>query len=245
MASPSGKRGRDPQEEEMCLDNFHSHKRYLSEIIASSLNGLTVGESLRESLLESPPSREEVTAPYSPMSEDSDDSRFIGDPTLSNLVVPSESISRPTSPVSPHGHQRPLSGLFSSVNPNPVSGCTLPAVICSHPRGRRTDSEGRFPSSPSDMCHTADLRKTALLRSVQMRTQPSCQVTDGVLHGSMQGVEEGEDPGSCSCPRAPDEEVGYQSLDRVTDFGDGFRDDSLGQEHKCYNARFSGERDGS
>lgn len=33
-ASPNGKRGRDP-EDEVYLDNFHSHKRYLSEVCIS------------------------------------------------------------------------------------------------------------------------------------------------------------------------------------------------------------------
>ncbi|KAB2003289.1 hypothetical protein ES319_D11G121500v1 [Gossypium barbadense] len=51
--SPNGKRGRDP-EDEVYLDNLRSHKRYLSEIMASSLNGLTVGDPLPEYLLESP-----------------------------------------------------------------------------------------------------------------------------------------------------------------------------------------------
>ncbi|PRQ21678.1 hypothetical protein RchiOBHm_Chr7g0241891 [Rosa chinensis] len=52
-ASASGKRSRDP-EDEVYLDNFHSHKRYLSEIMASSLNGLTVGDPLPDNLMESP-----------------------------------------------------------------------------------------------------------------------------------------------------------------------------------------------
>ncbi|KAH1081211.1 hypothetical protein J1N35_020972 [Gossypium stocksii] len=51
--SPNGKRSRDP-EDEVYLDNLRSHKRYLSEIMASSLNGLTVGDPLPEYLLESP-----------------------------------------------------------------------------------------------------------------------------------------------------------------------------------------------
>ncbi|KAM0989703.1 hypothetical protein EV1_013499 [Malus domestica] len=35
--SPSAKRSRDPKDE-VYLDNFHFHKRYLSEIMASSLS---------------------------------------------------------------------------------------------------------------------------------------------------------------------------------------------------------------
>ncbi|KAG5251883.1 protein TPRXL [Salix suchowensis] len=34
--------------------SINSHKRYLSEIMASSLNGLTVGDPLQENLMESP-----------------------------------------------------------------------------------------------------------------------------------------------------------------------------------------------
>ncbi|KAI3800908.1 hypothetical protein L1987_29008 [Smallanthus sonchifolius] len=53
VASPCGKRSRDP-EDEACVDNLHSHKRYLSEIMASSLNGLSVGDSIPENLMDSP-----------------------------------------------------------------------------------------------------------------------------------------------------------------------------------------------
>ncbi|XP_020276069.1 uncharacterized protein LOC109850462 [Asparagus officinalis] len=238
MASPTGKRSRDPEEDEMYLDNFHSHKRYLSEIMASSLNCLTVGDSLAENLMESP-SRDEVTAPYSPMSEDSDDPRFICDPLFSTSIH-SDIISRPTSPVSPHRHQKPISGLFSSINQYPFPSCTLPSVVCSYPRQRRSDSEGRFPSSPSDVCHTADLRKAALLRSVQMRTQPNCSVVHGV-QGNMQSL--GEDHRGCSCEKSSDEEVEYhQSLDQVEHFDETFSDANLNQEEKCFDVRFSPER---
>lgn len=224
----------------MYLDNFHSHKRYLSEIMASSLNCLTVGDSLSESIMESP-SRDEVNAPYSPMSEDSDDPRFICDPPLSALVH-SDLVSRPTSPVSPHRHQKPLCALFQSVNPYPLPACSLPSVVCSHPRPRRSDSEGRFPSSPSDMCHTADLRKAALLRSVQMRTHPNCSSVHGAQN-NMQSLEEGEEHRTWSCDKTPDEEVGYhQSLDQVPHFDERFSDANLHQEEKCFNVRFSSER---
>lgn len=60
--SQSGKRSRDP-EDEVYLDNLHSHKRYLSEIMASSLNGLTVGDSLPDNLMESPARSEGVFYP--------------------------------------------------------------------------------------------------------------------------------------------------------------------------------------
>ncbi|XP_021672801.2 uncharacterized protein LOC131175365 [Hevea brasiliensis] len=176
-ASPNGKRSRDP-EDEVYLDNLHSHKRYLSEIMASSLNGLTVGEPLSENLMESPArsegmfyARDEMSLQYSPMSEDSDDSRFCETPINTCSSQPE---SLPTSPVSPYRYQRPFGGFStaSSTSSYPAHGCTATSVTCSQPRQRGSDSEGRFPSSPSDICHSADLRRAALLRSVQMRTQP-------------------------------------------------------------------------
>ncbi|XP_066362251.1 uncharacterized protein [Miscanthus floridulus] len=97
MSPPSsggGKRGRDP-EEDVYVDNLHSHKRYLSEpllcttvaaffsnslgspgdlIMASSLNGLSVGDSLPDNIMESPARsetascfRDEILSQYSPM----------------------------------------------------------------------------------------------------------------------------------------------------------------------------------
>ncbi|KAG8663579.1 uncharacterized protein LOC110613075 isoform X2 [Manihot esculenta] len=176
-ASPNGKRSRDP-EDEVYLDNLHSHKRYLSEIMASSLNGLTVGEPLSENLMESPArsegmfsARDEMSLQYSPMSEDSDDSRFCETPINTCSFQPE---SLPTSPVSPYRYQRPFGGFSSasSTSSYSVHGCPATSVSCSQPRQRGSDSEGRYPSSPSDICHSADLRRAALLRSVQMRTQP-------------------------------------------------------------------------
>ncbi|XP_044492245.1 uncharacterized protein LOC123215980 isoform X2 [Mangifera indica] len=135
--------------------------------MASSLNGLSVGGSLSENLMESP-ARDELSMQYSPMSEDSDDSRFCEAHIITCL---SQSDSLPTSPVSPYRYQRPHSGFSSapSTSSNPSHSCT---VSGSQPRQRGSDSEGRFPSSPSDICHSADLRRAALLRSVQMRTLP-------------------------------------------------------------------------
>ncbi|CAH2072034.1 unnamed protein product [Thlaspi arvense] len=172
-SSPSGKRTRDP-EDEVYLDNLRSQKRYLSEIMACSLNGLTVGDSLPVNMLESPSQRSEIflyhrddlPLQYSPMSEDSDEARFCEDPTATSTTSSSQPESRPTSPVSPYRYQRPL----TSTNPSSTMMSTSAASPQSRPRG--SDTEGRFPSSPSDICHSGDLRRTALLRSVQMRTQP-------------------------------------------------------------------------
>ncbi|KAI9082633.1 hypothetical protein K1719_035502 [Acacia pycnantha] len=176
--SPGSKRARDP-EEEVYLDNFHSQKRYLSEIMASSLNGLTVGDSLPDNLLESPARsdsmlsvRDEMSLQYSPMSEDSDESRYCETTTNSCSSQPD---TRPTSPVSPYRYQRPLSAFCSapSSSSNASHGSTVP-----QPRQRGSESEGRFPSSPSDICHSADLRRAALLRSVQMRAHPPSDAED-------------------------------------------------------------------
>ncbi|KAL3604454.1 hypothetical protein D5086_005313 [Populus alba] len=191
-STPTGKRSRDP-EDEVYLDNLHSHKRYLSEIMASSLNGLTVGDPLQDNLMESPArsdtmffARDEMSLQYSPMSEDFDDSRFCETPI--NACSP-QSESLPGSPVSPYRYQRPLCGFSSAPYGSSFSshGCS---VTSSQPRQRGSDSEGRFPSSPSDICHSADLRRAALLRSVQMRTQPTGSSSFELPFGS------GQEPGS-------------------------------------------------
>ncbi|GFY98676.1 hypothetical protein Acr_13g0000770 [Actinidia rufa] len=206
-SSPSGKRTRDP-EDEVYIDNLHSHKRYLSEIMASSLNGLTVGDPLPDNLMESP-ARDEMSLQYSPMSEDLDDSRYCETPINSCLSQPE---SRPTSPVSPYRYQRPLSG-FSSAPPttsNPSHGSNLPPVN-SQGRQRGSDSEGRFPSSPSDICHSADLRKAALMRSM-MRTQPSgpspFECSFGPGQESVHNIETEERP--CSYMKSLVDDRDYQ-----------------------------------
>ncbi|KAL6271915.1 hypothetical protein ACE6H2_028826 [Prunus campanulata] len=203
--SPSGKRTRDP-EDEVYLDNFHSHKRYLSEIMASSLNGLTVGDPLPENLMESPArsetmfySRDEMSLQYSPMSEDSDDSRFCENPINTCSSQPD---SVPSSPVSPYRYQRPLTGFPSTCSSTSQSshGCTVTNFNCSQPRQRASDSEGRFPSSPSDICHSADLRRAALLRSVQMRTQPFAPLSDDMAFSSGQEPVSNIEAEERSCP---------------------------------------------
>ncbi|KAK7356350.1 hypothetical protein VNO80_15620 [Phaseolus coccineus] len=203
-SSPSAKRTRDP-EEEVYLDNLRSHKRYLSEIMASSLNGLTVGDSLPDNLMESPARsesmfsfRDDISLQYSPMSEDSDDLRFCETPVHSCSSQPD---SLPSSPVSsPHRHQKPQNVLSSAPysSSNASHGSTVSAATCPQPRQRGSDSEGRFPSSPSDICHSADLRRAALLRSVQMRTQPSSASLD-LPFGSNQDPAPNIDPEERSC----------------------------------------------
>ncbi|XP_077219315.1 uncharacterized protein LOC143853438 [Tasmannia lanceolata] len=223
-SSPSGKRNRDP-EDEIYLDNFHAHKRFLSEIMASSLNGLTVGDSLSENLMESPlrsegmcNPRDEVTSQYSPMSEDSDDSRYCDTPLISSPSQ-SDTLGNLTNLGSPHRYQKPLVGFSSTVPSNSHSslGCCLTTVACCQPR-RGPDSEGRFPSSPSDMYHSADLRRAALLRSVQMRTQPQSPPTFELPFGSgqdtMQNIETAEER-PCSYVKPLVYEREYQNSARV------------------------------
>lgn len=127
------------------------------------------------------------------MSEDSDEARFCEDPITSTSSSQPE--SRPTSPVSPYRYQRPFTSTVSyhsSVSHTcPASVSTNAATTTSTPQSRQrgSDTEGRFPSSPSDICHSSDLRRTALLRSVQMRTQP-CGYASSSGTSSVDGGEE-------------------------------------------------------
>ncbi|WVZ96547.1 hypothetical protein U9M48_042175 [Paspalum notatum var. saurae] len=235
-SSGGGKRARDP-EEDVYVDNLHSHKRYLSEIMASSLNGLSVGDSLPDNIMESPARsetascfRDEILSQFSPMSEDSDDYRCY-DPQLNPSGSQSDAMISPsTSPMSsPHRHQKPQSALLPS-NSYPLPSCSLSSVVCSHAR-RGSDNEGRFPSSPNDMCHGADLRRTALLRSVQMRVQGphgydlsfgirqeqehAHEHEDEHEHEHLDGLEGTERSSSCS--KSIDDEVGYRRPEH--DFG--------------------------
>ncbi|KAL5983603.1 hypothetical protein ACLOJK_017691 [Asimina triloba] len=234
-SSPSAKRGRDP-EDEIYVDNLHSHKRYLSEIMASSLNGLTVGDSMPENLMESPArsegmsyyprkkmkmnKRDEISSQYSPMSEDSDDSRYC-DSTLGTSMAQPDSPGTPFSPVSPHRNQKLLAG-HSSPPPSysypSLSYAPSSTTSSTQHRQRGSDSEGRFPSSPSDICHSADLRRAALLRSVQMRAQPlgppSYELPYSSEQDTMNNMEHNEDP-LCACEKPLVDERDEQSSTRV------------------------------
>ncbi|CAO2208113.1 unnamed protein product [Urochloa humidicola] len=177
-APGGGKRGRG-HEEDVYIDNLHSHKRYLTEIMASSMNGLSVGDSVADNIMVSPVRlenascfRDEMITQYSPMSEESDDYRYYDTQENTDGSQTDQTSSPSTSPVSsPHRFQKSHTW-FSSGNPYPFPSCSLSAVICSQARrSSGTELEGRIPSSPNDMCHGGDLRRTALLRSVQMRVQ--------------------------------------------------------------------------
>ncbi|CAH8306427.1 unnamed protein product [Eruca vesicaria subsp. sativa] len=216
-SSPSGKRTRDP-EDEVYLDNPRSQKRYLSEIMACSLNGLTVGDSLPVNMLDSPTRsetflypnnhRDDLTLQYSPMSEDSDEARFCEDPITSTSS--SQPNSRPTSPVSPYRYQKPFTSTTSYHSSNSHSCPTTNATTTTtpQPRQRGSDTEGRFPSSPSDICHSSDLRRTALLRSVQMRTQP-CGIASSSGTSSVDGEER-------MCFKSMEEDRGFSREEDVS-----------------------------
>lgn len=97
------------------------------------------------------------------MSEDFED-------TPTNASCSSQPDSRPTSPVSPYRHKSLSAFCYSPPHMTSQSSNSsfLPPSQPRHNQ-RGSDAEGRFPSSPSDICHSADLRRAALLRSVQMR----------------------------------------------------------------------------
>lgn len=156
--------------------------------------------------------RDETSVQYSPMSEDSDDSRYY---ESSTNTCSSQPESAPTSPVSPYRCQKPLSGFVSGppTNSYPSHGCIVSSAVSPQSRQRGSDTEGRFPSSPSDICHSADLRRAALLRSVQMRAQPlgssqfELQLSPGQESGNNIEVEERP----CSYMKLDvDERGGYQ-----------------------------------
>ncbi|RID70843.1 hypothetical protein BRARA_C02823 [Brassica rapa] len=109
------------------------------------------------------------------MSEDSDEVyKFCEDPIT--RTSSSQPDSRPTSPVSPYRYQRPLTSTTSHHSSN---SHTLPASM----------STTSTTPQPSDICHSSDLTRTALLRSVQMRTQP-CGIASTSGTSNVDGGEE-------------------------------------------------------
>ncbi|TVU20987.1 hypothetical protein EJB05_30595 [Eragrostis curvula] len=169
-----GKRGRG-LEEDVYVDNLNSHKRYLSEVMASSMNGLSVGDSVADNTMGSPVRlenascfRDETVMQYPPTSEESEDYRPC-DSQVNTSGNQTDKTSRLSSPTSSPNRSQKLNTWFCSGNPYPLPSCSLSAAAAANVR--HTEHEGRIPSSPNDMCHGGDLRRTALLRSVQMRVQ--------------------------------------------------------------------------
>lgn len=155
------------------------------------------------------------------MSEDSDDSRFCEPPINTCSSQPD---SAPTSPVSPYRYQRPLSGFSSapSTSSHHLHGSAVAATVTApQPRHRGSDSEGRFPSSPSDICHSAGLRRAALLRSV-MRTQPpgpsSYELASCSGQDSVPNIEAEERP--CSYMKSMVDEREYE-IEECSSMGTG------------------------
>ncbi|MCO5561442.1 hypothetical protein L7F22_015063 [Adiantum nelumboides] len=172
-------------------------------VMASSLNGLKVGDAfsggskglpqtfdpmdspaltetagVSKSVSSYPSNGDELSTLDSYMSDDSDDSicyrtgRYCETPqrTLSSLC----DSSRAASPLKsskglPSGCNNVVGGGFS------LSSVPLP---CTQPKQRVPDTESRFPPSPSDPCYAADLRRAALLRSLQMRAQSPVAISD-------------------------------------------------------------------
>eukprot|EP00245_Coleochaete_scutata_P004572 TRINITY_DN1728_c0_g1_i1.p1 TRINITY_DN1728_c0_g1~~TRINITY_DN1728_c0_g1_i1.p1 ORF type:complete len:443 (+),score=51.13 TRINITY_DN1728_c0_g1_i1:125-1453(+) len=227
------KRSRDPESDTM-LDNFHSHKRYLTEVMATSLNGLQVGEgsgkppagnslSLAD-LIGSPTqadtasgsARDDLSNLDSAMSDDSDDSvsvwrvpDHISHPMFPQQSPVSSSDSARLSPCwkptdRPAWTSGPNDGADMCAcsppspgsprrrpNPGPIPGTpTTPGAQTPHSQSHpfaiparphsyhhskylSPDAEGRLPPSPSDPSQTANLRRAALLRAFQARSQVS------------------------------------------------------------------------
>lgn len=235
----SSKRVR-PAEDEVYLDNFHSQKRYLSEVMASSLNGLKVGDPLSsgsriapenfdpmespavtetgclsKSLSSFPSNGEELSTLDSSMSDDSDEStcyrfnRYYETPQ--RMAVSLLESSRPTSPRKSTRNATSSGGQAVNMSSNGLPGSSSPLTTpslplpCTQARQRPPDTESRFPPSPSDPCYSADLRRAALLRSLQMRAQspltaPDTVAVDDCLDPCIQSLAEAEDQCSPSSP---------------------------------------------
>ncbi|XP_020538506.1 uncharacterized protein LOC105642597 isoform X2 [Jatropha curcas] len=188
---------------------------------------------------------DEMSLQYSPMSEDSEDSRFCETPTN---ICSSQPDSLPTSPVSPYRYQRPFGGFSCapSTSSYPAHGCTVNSVTCSQPRQRGSDSEGRFPSSPSDICHSADLRRAALLRSVQMRTQPlgssSFELPFGSGQEPVSNMEAEERP--CSYMKSLVDDRDYQ-IDDCSSMSASEPEFNGGKSCRVLNMNIKGDETGS
>ncbi|KAH7439878.1 hypothetical protein KP509_04G079900 [Ceratopteris richardii] len=193
-------------DDEVYLDNFHSHKRYLSEVMASSLNSLKVGDSLSGGLKGSSQASDPIDSPA--LTETCGISKSLssypsnGDElsTLDSYMSDesdNDSVCYRTGRVYYRNPQRALSSFCESGIASPVksskgvssgtnaiiSGFSMssPPLPCIQSKQRVPDAEARFPSSPSDPCYSADLRRAALLRSLQMRAQSPVAISDGVI----------------------------------------------------------------
>lgn len=178
--------------------------------------------------------RDDLSTLDSPMSDDSDESvgfrmgrasevpAFLPVSTLESVSV------TPTSPVSPRRkeHFPPYIPTYSSAlssrqqTPPPYTP-SLP-LPCAQNRVKGTDAEGRLPPSPTtDPCQSADLRRAALLRSLQIRSQSPIRPASSTVapeKGAEKGVvpeglEEGGDQSSSSPSVYPSEHTGCNCED--------------------------------
>nr|CAD1816906.1 unnamed protein product [Ananas comosus var. bracteatus] len=156
--------------------------------MASSLNGLSVGDTLSENLMESPARsdslsypRDEIAFQYSPMSEDSDDCRYCDTP-----LNPSTTQTDPaSSPSSPRRLGRPL-----------------PFLAERHvPRGG--PQEGRASEVGAD--ENAATLPAAVRTAVQLGQE------------SIDSFEEGDDRPD-QCVKSQDDEAGYHSPEHEADY---------------------------
>ncbi|KAJ7549360.1 hypothetical protein O6H91_07G050100 [Diphasiastrum complanatum] len=186
-----GKRIRT-EDDEVYLDNYHANKRYITEVISSSLNGLRVGDSVPDLAEPSQPGNDSLEIPNrfesrcpskdelldSPMSDDSDDNsqdRLIRDneiPRQTPISVSDSTCGSPASPFSPEklnsANQMPGTAHKTLHRSYSFPNISSAGFSCSLPK-YQTDSDGRLPPSPSDSFQPEDLRRAALLRALQMR----------------------------------------------------------------------------
>ncbi|BDA40926.1 hypothetical protein COCOBI_01-5800 [Coccomyxa sp. Obi] len=204
MRSPTGRLSYDPMctptfdgFDDAALDNVRSQKRYLSEAMATDLSRLNMAFG------DDAGTRRPSSPSVSSMQTDKDSySGNCCSPTLSECFNPFDSprvLSRDqlevpgagsyrrasnspsksgvhpsTSPVKPH-----LFALGSGHGPpaSPMQGTPGRKVGHFSRRGAALDAGERLPPSPSDPQLGMDLRKTALLRSLLLRTEEKVRAT--------------------------------------------------------------------
>ncbi|KAE9589483.1 hypothetical protein Lalb_Chr21g0309471 [Lupinus albus] len=132
----------------------------------------------------SPSSSSSSSSPIAKRIRDPEEEVYIDNLRSHKRYLSQSLTSSPAS--SPHRYQRPHNAFLSPAPSTSSNASALSTVTCSQPRQRGSDSEGRFPSSPSDICYSANLRRAALLRSVQMRTHPSGSASMELPFGSGQ-----------------------------------------------------------
>ncbi|KAH7300625.1 hypothetical protein KP509_24G071800 [Ceratopteris richardii] len=173
--------------------------------MASSLNGLKVGDTfsggpkattptfdplgspgltetggISKSLSSYPSNGDELSSLDSYMSDDSDNDSVcyrtgrICYRTPQRILSSLGDSSRAASPVK---SSKGVSSFCSNAATNGFSMSST-SISCMQPRQRVADAESPFPPSPSDPCYSADLRRTALLKSLQLRAQSPVATSD-------------------------------------------------------------------